>query len=360
MIMFRTLFVFSKNANAEDKESIMPMKVRMRYLVYLLLFLSALAACKKGEIQSTSVVQSEPIHKVYEQQPIRLDYTVSNSAIRVADRLEVVLSFHAPEDYEVVFPKFDATVGKFELADQYEDLLELVDKGSLLHKKTIVLEPALAGGYAIPALKIEYWEKEKPEKTNSLTTDEVQITVNSLLEKEQQQNIDISDIAPPVPLPSKRIYWILGAAVLAVLLIGCLLWWRRGKRNGQGKDLPQDPAHIIAFHALDVLLASDLLKKGRIKEFYLNISDILRRYIENRFTLHAPERTTEEFLIELGAAAILQLQHKTLLKEFLGHCDQVKFAQYQPVDEEIEKTMSLCRQFINDTKRTDIDGGKRA
>jgi hypothetical protein len=331
----------------------------MRHIFYLLLLLSAVAACKQGENQSTAAVQSEPVYKTYEQQPVRLDYTVSNSAIRVADRLEVSLSFYAPEEYDMAFPKFDSTLEKFEIADQYEQLPVLADKGSLLHKKTIVLEPALAGEYTIPPLEIEYWQKESPEKKSSLTTDDVQIRVNSLLEKEQQ-NVDISDIAPPVPLPGKRMYWILAGVVLAILLVSGLLWRRLGKRSGQGKALPPEPAHIIAFHALDVLLASDLLEKGRIKEFYLAISDILRRYIENRFTLHAPERTTEEFLIELGVAAVLQSQHKTLMKEFLLHCDQVKFAKYQPVDEEILKTMCLCRQFINDTKQADIEGGKGA
>lgn len=334
------------------------MKIRVKHFFYILPILFAVAACKQGDDQSTLTVQSEPIHKTYEQQPVRLDYIVSHSVIRVADRLEVSLSFYAPEDYEVALPKVESTLGEFEIADQYEDLPELADKGSLLHKKTIALEPFLAGGYSIPPLKIEYWEKEKTENKKSLTTDEVQIRVSSLIEKEQQ-NIDISDIVPPVPLPSKRIYWILAAIFLVVVIIGGLLWWR-GKRIGQENVRPLEPAHIRAFNAFDALMASGLLKEGRIKEFYLSISDILRRYIENRFTLHAPERTTEEFLTELGATKVLQLPHKTLLKEFLVHCDQVKFAKYQPVDEEIQKTMDICRQFINDTKQTDIEGGKGA
>ena len=76
------------------------------------------------------------------------------------------------------------------------------------------------------------------------------------------------------------LYWLLVAIAVGILIIGGLLWWRT-KRNGQEEVLPPDPAHRIAFHALDVLLASDLLKAGKIKEFYLAISDILRRYIEN-------------------------------------------------------------------------------
>lgn len=333
------------------------MKRHLRHIGYILLILLAAVACKQGGDKAASFSPSETIHKTYEQQPVRLDYTVNSSVVRVVDRLKVALSFQAPEDYDVVFPKLEASLGEFEVADQYEDLPELAEKGLLRHKKTILLEPTLAGEYSIPPFKIDYWQKENPDNVVSLTTDGIKITIGSLLEKEQQK-IDISDIAPPVSMPSTRIFWILGGVLFAALAVGGLLW-RRSKRNGREDASPPEPAHRIAFKALDRLLAGDLLKEGRIKEFYLAISNILRRYIEHRFSLHAPERTTEEFLTELGGTDILQLQHKTLLKEFLLHCDQVKFAKYQPVDEEIEKTMTLCRQFINDTKEADMEGGQK-
>ena len=332
----------------------MPMKLRLRHIGIVLILL-AVVGCKQDEGQPLLSVQSESIHKFYEQGSVRLDYAMNHSVIRVADSLEVTLTLYAPEDDNVAFPQLESMLGEFVIADQYEDLPELADMGILHHRKTMVLEPGLAGKYTIPSLQIDYWQKEKTDDKDSFITEEIQITVNSLLEKDQQ-NLDISDIAPPVSLPSKKIYWIVAGILLVALLVGGLLWWK-SRRKGKEETLPPKPAHVIAMKALDVLLAGDLVKQGCIKEFYLAISDILRRYIENRFALHAPERTTEEFLAELGATSVLQIQYKTLLQEFLVHCDQVKFAKYQPADEEINKTMELCRQFISDTKQADNDGG---
>jgi hypothetical protein len=110
----------------------------------------------------------------------------------------------------------------------------------------------------------------------------------------------------------------------------------------------------IAYQELDKLLADDLLTRGEVKLFHLRISDILRSYIENRFGLKAPERTTEEFLAELTQD--LQMQkallkdHKRLLGEFLNQCDLVKFAKHEPSIEESGKTVVICREFIEETK----------
>ena len=57
------------------------------------------------------------------------------------------------------------------------------------------------------------------------------------------------------------------------------------------------PAHEQAYRELERLLARELIEKGQVKEFYAGVSGVLRRYIENRFGLKAPERTTEEFLV---------------------------------------------------------------
>ncbi len=92
---------------------------------------------------------------------------------------------------------------------------------------------------------------------------------------------------------------------------------------------------------------------GEVKLFHLKISDILRHYIENRFGFKAPERTTEEFLTELSMARpeknSLLGSHKTLLADFLTHCDLVKFAKHEPTITESEKTVAICREFIEKT-----------
>ena len=98
------------------------------------------------------------------------------------------------------------------------------------------------------------------------------------------------------------------------------------------------------------MIEQDLVKTGKIKEFYERISDIFRHYIEHRFNLKAPERTTEEFLAELSSANVLAKQDREHLAEFLQHCDLVKFAKYDPTTEQIQKTFDLVKDFIETTK----------
>ena len=67
----------------------------------------------------------------------------------------------------------------------------------------------------------------------------------------------------------------------------------------------------------------------------------------------APERTTEEFLAEMAHANALNNAHKSLIQEFLNHCDMVKYAKYGPSLLEIEETNSVARRLIDETKDTE-------
>ena len=109
-------------------------------------------------------------------------------------------------------------------------------------------------------------------------------------------------------------------------------------------------AHEIAYERLRKLAEENLIEAGKIKEFYERISHILRCYIEHRFDLKAPERTTEEFLLEAQATSILTGDQKTMLQGFLEHCDMVKFARYGPTKTEIQKTFDLTKEFIEATR----------
>jgi hypothetical protein len=110
------------------------------------------------------------------------------------------------------------------------------------------------------------------------------------------------------------------------------------------------PAHEIAYARLQALIKRDLIKQGRVKEFYETISDIIRHYIEDRFELRAPERTTEEFLAEIRDTSRLSDTHGRALSEFLTHCDLVKFARHSPTTEQIQRTFDLAKNFIEQTK----------
>ena len=97
-------------------------------------------------------------------------------------------------------------------------------------------------------------------------------------------------------------------------------------------------------------MAENLVEKGEVKRFYQRISDILRRYIERRFGINAPEQTTEEFLAGIKTRHDFPETYHALIKSFLTRCDLVKFAEHQPTTENIQQIFDSCKDFIIGTQ----------
>ena len=157
---------------------------------------------------------------------------------------------------------------------------------------------------------------------------------------------DIRDIKSPVVISSgwEWLWWTL--AVL--LVVGILVWaWRYWqKRRAQVPVLPPIPAHIRAKQKLQEALA--LLSQP--KPFCILVSDTVRGYLEERFTFHAPERTTEEFLYELRETDRLTRDQKESLGEFLQRCDLVKFAKYEPGEPELRDLHDSALRLVEETE----------
>lgn len=155
---------------------------------------------------------------------------------------------------------------------------------------------------------------------------------------------DIQPIRPPVAIPSGWGWlWIL----LILLILGAVAWWWWKRRHKIIVEAPavQIPPEIRAReklrHALTLM--------DQPKPFTVFVSDAARVYLEERFDLKAPERTTEEFLFELQASHKLSGPHKTLLAEFLRQCDLVKFARYEPGQEELQALYDAALRLVDET-----------
>jgi len=262
----------------------------------------------------------------------------------------------APEGYEVEFPKISENkIGEFKVAEEENSEPELMSDKTVRYRHGYVLEPFLAGEYKVPPLKIGFWKKDKKAERHELETKEAVVTVKSVLASGQgNEKVEVKDIFPPVELPRSGYFWVavVAAAGLATILIVGWVLWRRRRVSETEEVLIKIPAHELAFQELDRLLAERLVERGLVKEFYYRVSEILRRYIENRFGLHAPERTTEEFLFEIRHDHQLPGEFKPILQEFLNHCDLVKFAKFEPAGSDIDKTVATCRRFVTETTVT--------
>ncbi|HEY1787767.1 MAG TPA: hypothetical protein VGJ73_06400 [Verrucomicrobiae bacterium] len=160
---------------------------------------------------------------------------------------------------------------------------------------------------------------------------------------------DIRDIKPPIDIPTglEWLWPVLAALAIVAILFVAWMMWRISR--AQVSVEPLVPAHLRAKQALQKAL--ELI--GQPKEFCVLVSDTVRRYLEERFAFHAPERTTEEFLRELSETDLLTADQKESLARFLENCDLVKFAKYEPGENELRELHSSAVRLVEETEPTE-------
>jgi hypothetical protein len=149
-------------------------------------------------------------------------------------------------------------------------------------------------------------------------------------------------IFPPWFLPAV----IAATALLALSAYGIWRWLRRRRRPRV--LLPFE----IALQRLEEMRA--LMRPSEAREFSIAVSDVVRRYIEDRFGVTATHRTTEEFLHDLLESSHAPLaRHRALLAEFLQQCDLVKFAGMSLTLQNMESLHHSARAFVLETAKPD-------
>jgi len=327
-----------------------------RFTLPLLLcccFFWACAGCEKSADNAAGKSEFE-IDKEYERGPLTVHVRADKAKMTIAETVLLELEAAIEPGYEVRMPKVGEMLENFGIVD-WDNLGDRLDESNrVVSRYQYRLEPFLSGTSAIPAFTFAFFDVNSLEENKyELTTEPIDIEVTSLL-GEQRAELKIEDIEGVVEVPQKASFWWVWLLIVAVFVgVGTSLWlYLRRKRV---KELVRlfKPAHELAYERLRALVQEDLVAAGKIKEFYERISNILRHYIEHRFSLRAPERTTEEFLAELANTDVLPASDKDRLGEFLEHCDLVKFAKHNPTTEQIQKTFDLVKDFIERTKSDD-------
>ena len=158
---------------------------------------------------------------------------------------------------------------------------------------------------------------------------------------------ELHDIKPPVAIANP---WFWAGCILAAIAAAFLArWaWRKWKtqRDAAALAIPVIPPHIRAREKLMAALQS--INNPPI--FCTEVADIIRVYLDERFELRAPDRTTEEFLNELSGSPVLTHVQKEMLQQFLTLCDLAKFARHEPTLKELERLHLVAAQLIDDTE----------
>jgi hypothetical protein len=154
---------------------------------------------------------------------------------------------------------------------------------------------------------------------------------------------EIEDIRPPISAPPALWVVLLLAILLAVAILAYFLW--------------PNPKSRVARPPLPKELARGRLEKAKARistdssyDFSVEISDILRSFIEQQFGIKAVRQTTMEFLNEASQTSHFDLAHQEKLRHFLVACDAIKFARLAAEQEESEALFEQASAFVEEVK----------
>jgi hypothetical protein len=154
---------------------------------------------------------------------------------------------------------------------------------------------------------------------------------------------EIEDIRPPILGPPAL--WVVGLlATLLVLAILAYFLWPSPKPSVVRPPLPKE----IARRRLQKAKAR--MPTDTSYEFSVEVSDILRSFIEQQFGIKAVRQTTIEFLNEASQTSHFDLAHQERLRHFLVACDAIKFARVAAGPAESEALFAQASAFVEEVK----------
>ena len=189
---------------------------------------------------------------------------------------------------------------------------------------------------------------------DSAETSPLLLTVNTVEVDTSQAFRDIKEI---YELPFSWQYWLRqnwpyiagGLAVLAVLVLVIREVKRRRREIVPVQpEAPPQPLHVRTLLALEAVEKRKLWQQGLVKQHHSEVTDILRAYIEERFSVPALERTTDELMIHLKLSTMDQ-GHREQVRNLLQLADMVKFAKWNPSPTENEEVLTGAIRVVQGT-----------
>ncbi len=288
---------------------------------------------------------------------IQLRQEVSPKTITIGDLIKVETTVVTSSTVVPAPFKPGVPLGEFEIRNFSSTPPKTIENGKISITHSMDITTFSTGTQTIPSLTLAF---QGPDGTPAETkTEEVKIEVRSLLMEKGDEG-GLRPLKGLYNFPSYLWLWILLALLAAA---GGAYWiWKHYKKRALQLGVaqgPPKPPEQWAWENLHKLEDSDFIEQGKVKEYYSELSFILRGYLERRYQVSALERTSAELLADFR-----KMNHSphlsNLLKDFLETGDLVKFAKYTPATDEIEKDLLRVKEAITITTPVALGLEKKA
>lgn len=325
----------------------------MKYLKisFLIFFLSSsMPLLLRAEDPAAKPASSAPAAKPAETKPapppadISVKAEVNRASITIGDPLEYTVTIKRGPDIQILsqIPAPDTAILKVR---KIQDINSKEGK-KIIEGRNYTLTTFKLGDFILDPVSIQY--RTGGGEPQTLTTDPIYISVKSVAEGDPKN--DIRGLKRVLNLP-KSVVAALSIGFLIALLVLTFLIYRRLRRKNDPEEnqksalSPEDEA----IFNLNQLFDSDLIRRSKIKEYYLRLSEILRVYFERRYGILAVEYTTDEILKALKEKA-LSVELRIKIQEVLEAADLAKFAKWKPEPAEIIQINQKSKQIVDQSK----------
>jgi hypothetical protein len=140
--------------------------------------------------------------------------------------------------------------------------------------------------------------------------------------------------------------WVVYAGIIAGLAIAALVaWWIR---KLVARPQPDRSPRERALEELERI--AEEMETMSPYQFSIAVSDILRRYVTEQYQLPVTRQTSFEFLTMLAQRSPFSADETSLLEDFLGRCDLIKFARYDATPQDSRRLLEEATQFVKGAK----------
>jgi len=295
-------------------------------------------------------------YSILNAQEIQLKASLDTNVIKIGDQTHFRVQFSYPKNIVLNYNIAQDTIcEKVEIINQKTDTLRNDStKNQFLIDYTI--SSFDSGYYAIPPQMFVNLQKQDTLWTKALVLAVQTVAIDTT-------KASIYDIKEPLEEPwtfkefLQKYYPFIIIALLIILLAYFLIKYFSRKKIKEEKPIiiPKEEAHIIALKELELLKEEKLWQNDRIKLYYTKLTNILRKYIENRYKISALEQTSLEIIHSLKQENEITKDDISKLKGILSIADIAKFAKVKPLANENDKCLKDAFLFVESTKKQKIE-----
>jgi len=284
-------------------------------------------------------------------QGITIYAKVDSANILIGDQVKYIIELTKPINENISSPAIkDTIIKEIEVLESYKPDTSYIENNHVKLRYSYLITSFDSGQYVIPPHSF-LWSKN--EKIDTLFSNQVFLNVYTIPIDTTQ--MAIMDIKAPIDAPFSideiypYLFWILLGMLILAAIIYVLNKIRKKEPLIKIAEKPKIPPHITALSKLEELEKTKLWQNQKIKKYHIELTNIIREYIEDRFNYPAMEEISSEIIKNCDTNEEISQAARKAIKQILPLSDLVKFAKFEPLPNENDACLKNAYIFVNET-----------